>query len=282
MNILTFDIEDWFHILDNDSTKTEQKWENYESRIHRNMDKIFSMLDESNYKATFFLVGWIARKYPEIAKKIDSMGFEIGSHSNMHQLIYNQTPREFSQDLRESIETIESIIGKKVKYFRAPGFSITEKNKWAFEILVNQGITHDCSIFPTKRAHGGFKSFTSAQPSIINYNGKEIKELPINLQTFFLRDIVFSGGGYFRLCPYFLIKYFSKRSNYIMTYFHPRDFDPEQPIIKELSYLRKFKSYVGLANCQYKLSKWLNDFHFTDLKHADKEIDWSLSRKIFI
>ena len=127
MKILTFDIEEWFHILDNYSTKKELQWIKYEERIYRNMDKIFGLLHDNKLKATFFVVGWIAEKYPSIIKKIDNLGHEIGSHTHYHQLMYNQSKSQIEKDLKKSISTLENITGKKVKYFRAPGFSITEK-----------------------------------------------------------------------------------------------------------------------------------------------------------
>ena len=274
MKILTFDIEEWFHILDNKSTKTETNWNKYEERINQNMDKIFQFLKINNLKATFFVVGWIAEKYPHIVKKIDSLNFEIGSHTYYHQLMYEQSRKEISEDLIKSIDIIEQITGKKVQYFRAPGFSITEKNKWAFEVLINNGITHDCSVFPASRAHGGIPSYKLAIPSRLIYNGLELKEFPINTTKLFFNDWIYSGGGYFRLTPYNLIKYWSSKSDYIMTYFHPRDFDPDQPMIKELSNFRKFKSYVGLKSSMKKLNRWVNDFEFIDIKKADETINW--------
>ena len=274
MKILTFDIEEWFHILDNKSTKTETNWNKYEERINQNMDKIFQFLKINNLKATFFVVGWIAEKYPHIVKKIDSLNFEIGSHTYYHQLMYEQSRKEISEDLIKSIDIIEQITGKKVQYFRAPGFSITEKNKWAFEVLINNGITHDCSVFPASRAHGGIPSYKLAIPSRLIYNGLELKEFPINTTKLLFNDWIYSGGGYFRLTPYNLIKYWSSKTDYIMTYFHPRDFDPDQPMIKELSNFRKFKSYVGLKSSMKKLSRWVNDFEFIDIKKADETINW--------
>ena len=274
MKILTFDIEEWFHILDNKSTKTETNWNRYEERINQNMDKIFQFLKINNLKATFFVVGWIAEKYPHIVKKIDSLNFEIGSHTYYHQLMYEQSRKEISEDLIKSIDIIEQITGKKVQYFRAPGFSITEKNKWAFEVLINNGITHDCSVFPASRAHGGIPSYKLAIPSRLIYNGLELKEFPINTTKLLFNDWIYSGGGYFRLTPYNLIKYWSSKSDYIMTYFHPRDFDPDQPMIKELSNFRKFKSYVGLKSSMKKLNRWVNDFEFIDIKKADETINW--------
>ena len=275
MKILTFDIEEWFHILDNYSTKKELQWIKYEERIYRNMDKIFGLLHDNKLKATFFVVGWIAEKYPSIIKKIDNLGHEIGSHTHYHQLMYNQSKAQIEKDLKKSISTLENITGKKVKYFRAPGFSITEKNKWVFDILISNGITHDSSIFPANRAHGGFARFEETRPIIIEHNGLRIKEFPINTYNFFGKSFIFSGGGYFRIMPYYFIKKFSHKSDYVMTYFHPRDFDPAQPVIPELNLYRKFKSYVGLKSSLSKLYKWTSDFDFIDLKSADNLICWN-------
>jgi len=275
MRILTFDVEEWFHLLDNSSTKTQNEWGNYETRIYKNMDRILNFLLINNLKATFFIVGWIAQKYPEIVKKIDDLGFEIGSHTHMHQLMFEQSKNEIEEDLIKSILILENITGKKVTCFRAPGFSITEKNKWAFEVLYENGITKDSSIFPAGRSHGGFPSYTDAVPSKLKFNGVELKEFPINTINLLGAKFIFSGGGYFRLTPYNIIKHWTKNSEYIMTYFHPRDFDPNQPIIQDLSLIRQFKSYVGLKGCLPKLDKWVNDFDFIDLKKADNIIDWS-------
>ena len=171
MNILTFDVEEWFHLLDNDSTKTIKEWSQYESRIHANMDRIFDLLDRTNQKATFFCLGWIVENYPDVIRDIVERGYEVGSHSRMHQLVYEQKPKDFHADLEFSIKTMEDITGKKVKYFRAPGFSIREDNKWAFEIMASLGIEVDCSIFPASRSHGGFPSYTNPSPSILTYEG---------------------------------------------------------------------------------------------------------------
>ena len=274
MKILTFDIEEWFHILDNNSTKTEKNWINYESRIHQNIEKIFDLLEGTNTKASFFVLGWIAEKYPEIIRSISDKGFEIGSHSTMHQLVYQQDKNQFKTDVDRSIKTLEDISGEKVKMFRAPGFSIKENNLWAFEVLYELGIEIDSSIFPAKRSHGGLPSYGVSEPSILQYNGVQLKEFPINTKTILGKTIIYSGGGYFRLAPYSMLKKWSKKDDYIMSYFHPRDFDSSQPIIESLSFTRKFKSYVGLKNSETKFKKWLTDFDFTDIRSIDKKINW--------
>jgi len=274
MNILTFDIEEWFHLLDNDSTKTAKEWKKYESRIHQNVERIFSILESRQVKATFFCVGWIAETYPKIVREIVSRGYEVGSHSRMHQLVYEQTRETFSRDMEFSIKTLEDVTGQKVKYFRAPGFSIREDNRWAFEVLAENGIEVDCSIFPAPRAHGGFPSYTEPVPSLLRYKGIELKEFPINYINLLRKPVIYSGGGYFRLFPYSLIKRWTAQSDYVMTYLHPRDFDASQPVIQELSLTRKFKSYVGLKGAEKKLNQWLTDFQFIDISTAVEIIDW--------
>jgi len=275
MKILTFDIEEWFHILDNEKTKSTSDWNKFDSRIQLGMDIIYDILDKSNCSATFFVVGWIAEKYPKIIKEISNRGYEIGSHTHLHQLAYEQDPKTFYNDVEKSIKILEDCTGKKITSFRAPGFSITKNNIWAFEALYDLGITKDCSVFPAGRAHGGLPSYNIAIPSFIDYNGVKLKEFPINTHNVFGKPFIFSGGGYFRLLPYKTIENWTLQSKYVMTYFHPRDFDKEQPIIPGLSLPRLFKSYVGIKKCKFKLEKWLNNFDFIDLDEADQLIDWA-------
>jgi polysaccharide deacetylase family protein (PEP-CTERM system associated) len=238
-----------------------------------NMERIFDILENTDTKATFFCLGWIAETYPEIVNEIIARGYEVGTHTRMHQLIYEQTTEEFKKDLDFSIKTLEDITGQKVKYFRAPVFSIREDNKWAFDVLNEYGIEVDSSIFPAPRARGGFPTYNEPFPSLLKYNGFKIKELPINYSTFFGKPVIFSGGGYFRLMPYSFIKKWTRQSEYVMSYFHPRDFDPDQPM-RDLPAYRKFKSYIGLRNAEAKLTRWLKDFNFIDIKTAVRLIDW--------
>jgi polysaccharide deacetylase family protein (PEP-CTERM system associated) len=274
MCILTFDIEEWFHILNNVSTKTEKEWNNYESRIHANTDRILYLLDKYEIKATFFCLGWIAKKYPDIIRKLAAHNYEIGTHTMTHQLIYDQSYREFSDDLDRSIKTLEDIIGKKVRCFRAPGFSLCEDTKWVFDVLVSRGIEIDSSIISGLHSHGGFPSYEKFLPSIIQYGGSRIKELPMSCATIFRTPIIYSGGGYFRMFPYAFIKHWTKRADYVMVYLHPRDFDSGQPMIPSLSLVRRFKSYVGLSKSFSKFEKYVNDFDFIDIAEADKLIPW--------
>ena len=186
MRILTFDIEDWFHILDNSETQSIADWSDFESRIDEGVERILFLLENSGIKATFFCLGWIAEKYPKVVRKISEKGFEIGSHSFAHQLVYSQSRLEFRDDLYRSICSIEDATGSKVKMFRAPGFSITEKSLWAFEELLQMDIEIDCSIFPARRAHGGIPNFDISKPSRLLINGEQmLKCFPINTVSIF-------------------------------------------------------------------------------------------------
>jgi polysaccharide deacetylase family protein (PEP-CTERM system associated) len=271
LRILTFDIEEWFHILDHDATRDERSWEHFEPRLEKNLDRILELLEKHQQPATFFCLGWVSRKFPHLIKKIDAAGYEIASHSDMHQLAYEQTREEFTEDLKRSIGSLSELTGKKVRIYRTPGFSVTDRNPWVFEALAEQGIEVDCSVFPASRAHGGLESYASDRPSLIETKVGVLREFPINL---FAGKIIFSGGGYFRLLPYPILSELFERSEYIMTYFHPRDFDPEQPMIPGLSPLRRFKSYYGLSGALKKLDRLLSSMNFVDLRTAETMIDW--------
>lgn len=279
MNILTFDVEEWFHLLDFDATRTEDQWNNYEVRIYENMERIFRILEETNSKATFFVIGWIAKTYPDIVRKIAEK-YQIGCHTMNHQLVWQQNRDEFRKDVETGVKMLEDITGKKVECFRAPGFSIRESEAWAFEILADLGIKYDSSVFPAHHAHGGMPSFPQASPTLIRYNGVEIKEFPICFKTIAGKHIVFSGGGYFRLFPYPFIKRWSKeaeKNGYLLSYIHPRDLDGGQPMLDGLPLARKFKSYVGTKRSAAKLHRWLMDFKFSDIATANKLVDWNIA-----
>lgn len=273
MYILTFDVEEWFHLLDNDSTRSEAEWVRYPARIYENMERIFRILDDTDTKATFFVIGWIARAYPDLVRRIAEK-YEIGSHTMSHQLVWQQNRMAFKEDVSSSIKLLEDITGKLVRYFRAPGFSIRNSEAWAFEVIRECGVEVDCSVFPVHHAHGGIPSYGKAVPSIISHEGVRIKEFPICTKEIGGRYIIFSGGGYFRLFPYWLIrKWAVEKSEYMISYIHPRDLDAGQPMIRELPWSRRF-SYVGLKGAEGKLRRLLTDFPFMDLAAADRLVDW--------
>ena len=278
MNILTFDIEDWYNC---DFITTDFNWDKYEVRIYEGVERILQELDKRNLKATFFCLGWIAENHPDIIRSIHARGHHIGCHSYQHELSFRFDRNGFKQDTEKSKKLIEDLIGESIDAFRAPGFSITEQNIWALEVLTELGFEYDCSLFPATHDYGGFASYGKAEPAILKLgNGVQLKEFPINIKRIFGKSIVFSGGGFFRFFPYRLIKNWTLQSDYIMTYLHTRDFDPGQPMIKSLPLMRKFKSYVGLSTSFSKFQKLLNDFDFVSVKEASNLIDWEKARII--
>lgn len=280
MNILTFDIEEWFHILDSEHTDSDRQWENFESRIEDNLAGLLELLEGVGQPATFFCLGWIARKYPGVIKEIDRLGHEIGTHSDLHQLVYTQSPDQFRRDLESSVRCLEDLTGKKITAYRAPGFSITEQTPWAFDVLMECGIEIDCSVFTSNRAHGGFTSFPLKTPCRIERNGSSIKEFPLSHYSVGPLRVVYSGGGYFRIMPYPVIRHMMKRSSYVMVYLHYRDFDYGQGMIDGLPLHRRFKSYVGIKGALAKLRRLITDFPFVDVRTADSLMDWDKAETV--
>lgn len=274
MFILTFDLEEWFHILDIGSLEDNKRWDSFETRIYQSTYRIVETLKKNNLTATFFVLGWIAEKYPDLVRLISDLGHEIGSHSLNHILVYKTSQKVFRQDLKKSIDIIHNITNKKVRAFRAPGFSIKKDTSWAFEILAEEGIEIDSSVFPASRGHGGIKNFPIDHPFRIRVNGRIIKEFPINVFRVGNYKIPFSGGGYFRAIPSKAIVYFSNRSDYFISYFHPREFDPDQPVIHELPLIRRFKSYYGLKKFSQKFERIIKKYDFMDLYTAERILNW--------
>ena len=199
MKILTFDIEDWFHILDHDETDLVYAWDHFPSRVEENVNTILDVLDTHDQKASFFILGWIADKFPDLVREIVDRGHHIGCHSYAHQLVYSQSVLGFREDLYRSKSIIEATIGRPIDSYRAPGFSINSESMWAFEVLYELGFRTDSSIFPANRAHGGIESFPYAQPVLGTVGDDSIKLFPINSRRIFGHDFIFSGGGYFRI-----------------------------------------------------------------------------------
>ena len=282
LRILTFDLEEWFHLLDHDATRTEAQWGSYEVRIHENTERLLRILEDTGSRATFFVIGWIARTYPELVRKVAER-YPIGTHTENHQLVWQQTRERFQEDVHASVCRLEDITGQKVDTFRAPGFSIRPSESWAFEVLAEEGITVDSSIFAAHASHGGWPGFPSDAPVLVQGDGFGIKEFPITLKHLAGRSFVFSGGGYFRLCPYPLLRRWTREhEDYSICYIHPRDLDAGQPMVPGLSLARKFKSYYGLGGAERKLRRYLTEFPSVDLKTAEKAVDWTQVRALLV
>lgn len=274
MNLLTFDIEEWSIEKDLHGGRKEEYIE-----YDRLLDHILELLSIHNIKATFFCLGKIAVDFPHVIRKIDAGGHEIGSHSYSHRWVNKMTPDEFREDSRQAVYAIEDLIGRKVRSFRAPAFSIGESNKWAFEVMSEFGIENDASIFPGTRDFGGFPNFTEQNPCIIDFNGIKINEFPIPLYSLPIlnKDIAYSGGGYFRLLPLWFVKKLMESSSYNMCYFHIKDLLSRKGNVMSRSeyekyfkesgslknrYIRYFKSNVGRGRAIKNLDELVATFKF--------------------
>lgn len=278
MRVLTVDVEDWFHILDNDETCNEKKWRTFSSRVENETLRLLDLFETQKCQGTFFILGYIARNHPDLVKEIAGRGHHIATHGDMHQLVFSQTENEFEADLLASMSAIEKASGVVPTAYRAPGFSLTKQTLWAFDVLAKHGIEVDGSVFPSRRTHGGFPDFAHSNPcTLVTKSNRTLRVFPLNTFKLLGRNVVFSGGGYFRLTPLALLKTLFRDPEYLMTYFHPRDFDPDQPIVPGLSISRRFKSYVGLSKSYSKLESLLKKYEFISLHAATAQVDWEVA-----
>jgi polysaccharide deacetylase family protein (PEP-CTERM system associated) len=276
IRILTVDVEDWFHILDNAETMTEAHWSRFPSRVETGTARLLDLFDRHKQKATFIILGYIARNHPEVVREIAGRGHEVATHGDMHQLVYDQTPEAFEADLVTSMEAIAAAGGVTPRAYRAPGFSITSEAPWAFDILARNGVEVDASVYPALRAHGGLPGFPEARPCLIETgSGRRLRAFPMSLGRIGPKSLVCSGGGFFRITPGPLLDRLFARGHHVMTYFHLRDFDPDPPVAPWLSRARRFKSYVGLAGAFNKLDRLLGTLDFVNLGEAEEQIDWT-------
>jgi polysaccharide deacetylase family protein (PEP-CTERM system associated) len=284
MNILTFDIEEWY---------LEEVLYGGRNFRYKQFDKTFKdlidELDRLSIKATFFCVGKLAHKYPEVVKSIASHGHEVGCHSNEHTWLNKMDEQTLRRDTEEAVKSIEDVTGQKVVSYRAPAFSITPANRWAINVLAEYGIENDASIFPTYRDLGGYKDFPQDTPCMIEYKGAQIKEYPISLSTVLGKRIAYSGGGYFRVLPLSFIKRTINRRDYNMLYFHLNDLINQKFKLKSRKeyedyfkepgtlknrVLRYLKGNIGTVEAYGKLKELLSCDTFVNIKEADKLIDW--------
>ena len=289
MNILTFDIEEWA-LAKAGGRGTAEKY----AELDAFLNKILDLLDASDVKGTFFCTGLMAQDFSQEVKLIQSRGHEVGCHSHRHTWMNKMTEAEAREDTHSAVDALEQCLGQKVLCYRAPAFSIGEKNKWMFEILAENGITHDASIYPAARDFGGFPKFGSKTPCFVDYNGVKLKEFPICTTTVLGQEVAYSGGGYFRFFPLGFVKNKMAKADYTMCYFHIGDLLPEtsgvptkeryeayykEPGTLKNRYMRFVKGNLGKKGAFDKMSKLIASEKFVNLEQADKMIDWERHRQ---
>ena len=284
MNILTFDIEEWYIEKEYHGGRVE-RYKEFDGYLSRILD----LLEQQGINATFFCVGRLTADFPEVVQKIAEKGHEVGCHSSTHQLLNKMNRDEALEDTRNAVDALEQCIGKKVISYRAPAFSIGEKNKWVFEVLAECGIECDASVFPASRDFGGFPQFKEHVPTLVSYQGVTIKEFPIPTMKLFGKELAYSGGGYFRFFPLWVVKNAMKGSEYNMCYFHIGDLLPgPQKVMTKATYeeyfrepgtmVNRYKRYLkaslGRKGVFVKLEKLVRSDAFCGLKEASLNIDW--------
>ena len=241
-----------------------------QSGIHLNAElkvnthKILSLLDKREQKATFFVLGWVAARYPKLVNEISDLGHEVASHGMSHQLIYNQEIDVFRQETIDSKKLLEDIIQKPVLGYRAATYSITNDSLWALDILAEAGFKYDSSIFPMRHDNYGIHDINPAPHILTTPNGSELVEFPISTLKSRFATLPIAGGGYFRLFPYFFSRWALKKINQseapFLFYIHPWEVDPDQPKVSGISRFSKFRHYNNLDKCESRLADLLNDF----------------------
>lgn len=285
VHALSFDIEDWFHIVEVRAVEDPERWpllHAESSLVERYTDLILDICARRGAHATFFILGWVAERHPDMVGRIAEAGHEIGVHSYWHRKVYELTPEQFREDIRRAIDVIEQASGARVAGFRAPSFSITSGAEWAFDVLAELGLLYDASLFPAKRGHGGY-ACTPGVHLVETPKGRKLPELPMSVAPVGIGPIrkwmCYSGGGYMRLLPYEFIRRGiateAAAGRPTVVYLHPRDFAPDCPKVRMPPH-RYFKCYVGTASTADKLDRLLADHRFDTcravLEHALGEL----------
>ncbi len=261
INALTIDVEDYFQVSAFAPHIKRSEWNSRECRIEHNVARILEMLSVNKTKATFFTLGWIAERYPQLIRQIAEQGHEIASHGYGHERASDLTQDAFFADVQMAKVILEDLCGTEVKGYRAPSFSIGAGNLWAFDCLDRAGYRYSSSVYPIRHDHYGMPDSPrfaySVRPGLV--------EIPVTTLRALGRNLPSSGGGYFRLLPYALSRWMLKRVNDSdqqpgIFYFHPWEIDVAQPRVEGISRKTRFRHYVNISRMEGKLAQLLDDF----------------------
>lgn len=263
-NYLTIDVEDYYQVSAFEPIVGAQKWDQYPSRVVKNTRRLLKILEQHGVTATFFVLGWIGERNPGLVKEIKERGHTIGCHSYEHRLIYALSPREFREDTQRAKDVLEQIIGRPVLGYRAPSYSIIRQSLWAYEILCDLGFEYSSSVFPIHHDRYGIPG---APRFRFKVPGHDLIEYPISTASYMGCKIPVSGGGYFRIFPYWLtrmgLSHINKVDRQPFVFFvHPWETDPDQPRMKDAGMVSKFRHYTNLSKTSKRFERLLNDFQF--------------------
>jgi polysaccharide deacetylase family protein (PEP-CTERM system associated) len=266
LNAFTVDVEDYFQVSAFEREIDRDHWDHYASRVEANTQRMLKLLDRHNTRGTFFVLGWVADRYPHLVREIQACGHEIGSHGYWHRLVYEGTADQFRADIRRSKDVLEDILGDAVTAYRAPSFSVIRKSLWALDILAEEGFRIDSSIFPIRHDRYGIPDANPRIHQIATQAGP-LWEFPASVVRCLGTSVPVSGGGYFRLLPLAVTLRCLAHINRVcgvpfIFYVHPWEIDPGQPRLPIRSRLSRFRHYVHLDTTERKLSRLLSRFRF--------------------
>jgi polysaccharide deacetylase family protein (PEP-CTERM system associated) len=269
VNAMTVDVEDYFQVSALAPHIDRANWNAIPCRVERNMDVLLNMFKENSTHATFFVLGWIAERYPNMVKRIVTEGHELASHGYGHLRATDQSPNEFLEDIGRAKKILEDISGIEVRGYRAPSFSIGSTNPWAFDCLLSAGYRYSSSVYPVQHDHYGMPD----APRFPYYSREGLLEIPITTARSFGRNFPAGGGGYFRFLPYAASKFVINKVNRddrrpAIFYMHPWEVDPEQPRIPGVSLKTRFRHYVNLARTESRLQQLTRDFRWDRVDRA--------------
>jgi polysaccharide deacetylase family protein (PEP-CTERM system associated) len=261
-NALTVDVEDYFQVSALAPHIPRSDWERTPCRVQRNVERILELLAESGSQATFFTLGWIAERYPELVRRIALAGHEVASHGYGHRRATEQSPADFLEDIRRAKGLLEDIAGVEVKGYRAPSFSVGKHNAWAFGCIAEAGYRYSSSVYPVRHDHYGMPDAPR-----FAFHTAGLLEIPVATARVSGANLPAGGGGYFRLLPYTLSRSLIRRVNAVdrqpaVFYFHPWELDPQQPRVAGASMKTRFRHYVNLHRTEARLRRLLRDFRW--------------------
>jgi polysaccharide deacetylase family protein (PEP-CTERM system associated) len=265
VNAMTIDVEDYFHVSVFDGVVPRHLWEGFESRVCANTDRLLALFDGYEVTATFFVLGWVAERHPDLVRRIVAQGHELASHGYGHRLVYDQTPKTFREDVRRAKELLENASGNPVLGYRAPSYSVTPRSLWALDILIEEGYRYDSSIFPIRHDRYGIP-LSPRHPYLLERPNGSLVEAPASTTRVGPLNLPVAGGGYFRILPYEWTRWGISRVNRFerrptIFYLHPWEIDPDQPRLKA-GMLSRFRHYRNLAETEPRLRQLLSDFQF--------------------
>lgn len=268
-NAFSIDVEDWFQVSAFAPYIDRARWEHLPCRVERNVDLLLGMFDDAGASATFFTLGWIGERYPAMVRRIVDSGHELASHGFGHHRASEQTPQQFREDLLRAKHTLEDHAGIAVRGYRAPSFSIGKANGWAHDVIAETGHTYSSSVYPIAHDHYGVPD----APRFAHRLPNGLLEIPPTTVRWAGRNWPVGGGGYFRLLPYPVSAWGLRRVNAIegqaaMVYFHPWEFDPEQPRVPQAAARARFRHYLNLRRTEPRIRRLLGEFRWKRIDHA--------------